>query len=274
MGIKITRPISSSQRFKSGLTYEEITRTKPQKSLTTSLNKTSGRSGGKVTSRGKGGGHKRGLREIDFKRRKRNIEATVASIEYDPNRTANIALLNYKDGEKKYILAPVGLKVGAKIFAGESAPILPGNALPLAKIPVGTVVHNIELIPGAGAQVVRAAGVGAIVAAREGKYTHVKLPSKEVRRIHETSFATIGQVGNVDWKNISLGKAGRSRHMGIKPTVRGVAQDPRSHPHGGGEGKSGTGMNPKTPWGKPAMGKRTRNKNKPSGKFIVSRRRK
>lgn len=272
--LKISRPISPSQRFKSWLTFEEITKTKPEKSLVKSLNKTSGRVGGKVTSRGKAGGHKRNLRSIDFKRDKRNVEAKVASIEYDPNRTANIALLYYKDGEKRYILAPIGLKVGDQVISGETAPITPGNALPLAKIPVGTVVHNVELIPGSGGQIVRSAGTGAIVAAREGKYIHLKLPSKEVRQVHASSFATIGQVGNVDWKNVTLGKAGRARHMGIKPTVRGVAQDPRSHPHGGGEGKSGTGMNPKTPWGKPAMGKRTRNKNKPSGKYLVSRRRK
>ncbi len=274
MPIKVTRPISSSQRFKSGLTFEEITRTKPESSLTSSLNRTSGRSGGKVTTRGKGGGHKRNLRQIDFKRNKINVEAKVASIEYDPNRTANIALLYYKDGEKRYILAPIGLNVGDRVMSGEAAPISPGNCLPLAKIPVGTVVHNVELIPGSGGQMARSAGVGAIIAAREGKYIHLKLPSKEVRRVHSSAIATIGQVGNVDWKNITLGKAGRSRHMGIKPTVRGVAQDPRSHPHGGGEGKSGTGMNPKTPWGKPAMGKKTRNRNKPSGRFIMSRRKK
>ncbi len=274
MPLKITRPISPSQRFKSGLTFEEITRTKPEKSLISSLLKTSGRSNGKVTTYGKGGGHKRNIRLIDFKRNKRDVEATVASIEYDPNRTANIALLYYKDGEKRYILAPIGMNVGDKVISSDSAPITPGNALPLSKIPVGTVVHNIELIPGAGGQAVRSAGTGAIVAAREGKYMHVKLPSKEVRRIHATAIATIGQIGNVDWKNVSLGKAGRSRHMGIKPQVRGVAMDPHSHPHGGGEGKSGTGMNPKTRWGKPAMGKRTRNRNKPSTKMIVSRRKK
>ncbi|MBI2599261.1 50S ribosomal protein L2 [Candidatus Curtissbacteria bacterium] len=272
MPLKITRPISPSQRFKSTLTFEEITKTKPEKSLLKSLNKTSGRVGGKVTSRGRAGGHKRNLRQIDFKRDKRDIEAIVASIEYDPNRSANIALLHYKDGEKRYILAPTGIKVGAKVIAAEESPISPGNALPLAKIPVGTVVHNVELIPGSGGQIVRSAGTGAIVAAREGQYIHLKLPSKEVRRIHASSIATIGQVSNVDWKNVILGKAGRSRHMGRKPTVRGVAQDPRSHPHGGGEGKSGTGMNPKTPWGKPAMGKKTRRKTKPSNRFIIERR--
>lgn len=274
MPIKIYRPISPSQRFKSGLTFEEITRTKPEKSLISSLLKTSGRSHGKVTTYGKGGGHKRNIRLIDFKRNKKDIEATVASIEYDPNRTANIALLYYKDGEKRYVLAPIGMNIGDKIISSDSAPIAPGNALPLSKIPIGTVVHNIELIPGSGGQLVRSAGTGAIVAAREGKYIHVKLPSKEVRRIHSSAIATIGQLGNVDWKNISLGKAGRSRHMGIKPQVRGVAMDPHSHPHGGGEGKSGIGMHPKTRWGKPAMGKKTRSKNKPSSKFIVSRRKK
>ena len=272
MALKVYKPVTPGQRFKSVLTFEEITRTTPEPSLTRRLNKSGGRSHGKVSVRGIGGGHKRNLRIIDFKRNKKDIVAKVATIEYDPNRTANIALLHYKDGEKRYILAPVGLTVGSPVVASQSAPIKPGNTMPLGKMPVGTIVHNIELTPGRGGQIVRSAGTGAIVAAKEGNWVHVKLPSKEVRRIHVTCFATIGQVGNLDWKNIMIGKAGRSRHMGMKPKVRGVAMDPGSHPHGGGEAKSGTGMHPKTPWGKPAMGKKTRNKNKPSGKFIVDRR--
>lgn len=264
----------SSQRFKSGLTFEEITKTSPQKSLISPLRKKAGRSGGKVTTRGQGGGHKRNLREIDFKRGVRNTQARVAAIEYDPNRSANIALLYYKNGEKRYILAPQDLKVGALVISGENAPISAGNALPLSKIPIGTVIHNIEFIPGRGGQLARSAGSGAIVAAREGNYVHIKLPSKEIRKIHSSNFATVGQLGNIDWKNISLGKAGRSRHMGKKPKVRGVAMDPRSHPHGGGEGKSGEGMHPKTPWGKSARGTRTRNRNKPSSRFILQRRKK
>lgn len=272
--LKIYRPETPGQRFKSVLIFDQITKTKPEKSLVSSLIKTGGRSLGKVAVRGKGGGHKRNLRQIDFKRDKRDITAKVAAIEYDPNRTANIALLYYKDGEKRYILAPEGLKVGATVTSGETSPIKSGNALPLGKMPIGTVVHSVELIPGRGAQLVRSAGAGAIVAAKEGNWVHLKLPSKEVRKVHQSGYATIGQVGNLDWKNISVGKAGRSRHMGRRPKVRGVAMDPGSHPHGGGEGRSGTGMHPKTPWGKPAMGKKTRNKNKPSTRFILERRRK
>jgi large subunit ribosomal protein L2 len=235
--LKNYRPISPSLRHK------------PEKSLAVKITKTGGRTNGKVTAGTKSGGHKRKFRLIDFKRNKRDVPAKVAAIEYDPNRSSNIALLHFKDGEKRYILAPTGLKVGENVTSGESGDIRPGNALPLAKIPVGTVVHNIELI-------------------------HVKLTSKEVRKIHITCYATIGQVGNLDWKNVSFGKAGKSRHRGIKPHVRGVAMDPRSHPHGGGEAKSGEGMHPKTPTGKPARGKKTRSKNKPSSKFIVSRRKK
>lgn len=274
MALRYYRPISPSQRFKIGLKFEEITIGKPEKSLITSLNKKGGRTNGKVTAGRKSGGHKRNLRLIDFKRNKKDIVAKVLSIEYDPNRTGNIALLSYKDGEKRYILAPVGLKVGQSVSSSEKAEIKPGNALPLSRIPVGTVVHNVELMPGAGGQIVRSAGVGAIVAAREGKWVHLKLPSKEVRRVNATCFATVGQVGNIDWKNVSFGKAGKSRHRGIKPHVRGVAMDPRSHPHGGGEAKSGEGMHPKTPTGKPARGVRTRHKKKPSRMMIVSRRRK
>ncbi len=273
MALKIYKPTTSAQRFKSGLNFVEITKTVPEKSLIKSQNRNSGRSFGKVTARGIGGGHKQHFRIIDFKRNKRDVAARVASIEYDPNRTANIALLNYEDGEKRYILAPLGLEIGSKITTSDKTEIKPGNSMPVGKMPIGTIIHNIELIPGAGGAIVRSAGTGAIIAAREGNYVHVKLPSKEVRKIHTSCYATIGQIGNVDWKNISLGKAGRSRHMGRRPHVRGVAMDPASHPHGGGEGKSGTGMNPKTRSGKPAFGK-TRKRRKPSSKFILSRRKK
>lgn len=274
MPLKYYRPISPSLRHKTGLSFKEITKASPEKSLVIKLNRTGGRTNGKVTAGTKSGGHKQKLRLIDFKRSKRDIFAKVASIEYDPTRTANLALLNYIDGEKRYILAPEGLKVGQDVIAGDKAEIRPGNALPFGKIPVGTVVHNIELIPGRGGQIVRSAGTGAIIAALEGKYVHVKLPSKEIRKINITCFATIGQVGNLDWKNVVFAKAGKSRHRGIKPHVRGVAMDPRSHPHGGGEAKSGEGMHPKTPTGKSARGTRTRHKKKPSREFIVSRRKK
>ncbi|KKR48667.1 MAG: 50S ribosomal protein L2 [Candidatus Curtissbacteria bacterium GW2011_GWA1_40_16] len=273
MSLRVFKPTTPAQRFKSGLNFEEITKTRPEKSLTRSLAKTSGRSFGKVTQRGIGGGHKQNFRLIDFKRNKRGIIASVASIEYDPNRTANIALLHYEDGEKRYILAPQDLKVGSKVVADEKTEIKAGNAMPLGKMPIGTVIHNVELIPGAGGSIVRSAGTGAIIAAREGNYVHLKLPSKEIRKVHVSCYATIGQIGNIDWKNISLGKAGRSRHLGRRPKVRGVAMDPASHPHGGGEGKSGTGMNPKTRTGKSAFGK-TRSRKKPSSKFILSRRKK
>lgn len=271
MALRTYKATTPSQRFKIAVLFDDLTKTKPEKTLISSLRKLGGRSNGKVTVKGKGGGHKRNLREIDFKRNKRGVEAIVAAIEYDPNRTANIALLHYKDGEKRYILAPVGLKAGAKISAGDRTEIKPGNAMPLGKMPIGTVVHNLEIMPGRGAQIVRSAGTGAIVAAKEGDYVHVKLPSKEIRKIHATCWATIGQIANIDWKNVSLGKAGRSRNMGKRPKVRGVAMDPASHPHGGGEGKSGIGMNPKTRQGKSAFGK-TRNRKKPSGRFILERR--
>lgn len=274
MPVKQKRPISPSQRHVVSLLFTDITKGMPEKSLIMNLNRTGGRTNGKVTAGRKSGGHKKYLRLIDFKRGKRDIEAKVASIEYDPNRTSNIALLHYADGEKRYILAPVNLKVGDTITAGNKVEIKPGNALPLGQIPIGTVVHNVELMPGTGAQIVRSAGVGAIVAAREGNWVHLKLPSKEVRRVHVSCFATVGQVGNVDWKNVSFGKAGASRHRGIKPHVRGVAMDPRSHPHGGGEAKSGEGMHPKTPTGKSARGTRTRHRKKTSGKYIVTRRKK
>ncbi|MDZ4209687.1 MAG: 50S ribosomal protein L2 [Candidatus Curtissbacteria bacterium] len=273
MAVRQIRPETPGQRFKSFLIFDEITKTTPEKSLLSKLNRIAGRSGGHITTRGKGGGHKRNYRQVDFKRDK-HVPAIIATIEYDPNRSANVALLHYADGEKRYILAPVGLKVGQQVMSGDKAEIKPGNALTLAKMPIGTVVHNVELTPGTGAKLIRSAGTGAIIAAREGKYIHIKLPSKEIRKIHGNCFATIGQIGNVDHKNLSIGKAGRSRHMGRRPKVRGVAMDPGSHPHGGGEGRSGTGMHPKTPWGKPAMGKKTRNRNKPSSRFIIERKRK
>lgn len=272
MPLRLIKPTTPAQRFKSVLIFDEITKTKPEGLLITRLTKSAGRSKGRVTTRGHGGAHKRNYRIIDFKRDKRDIQARVAAIEYDPNRSVNIALLHYQDGEKRYILSPVGLAVGQQVIASQKAPISAGNALPLGKIPIGTTIHNIELVPGAGGQIVRSAGAGAQIAAREGDYVHIKLPSKEVRKIHSSAYATIGQLGNVDWGNISRGKAGRSRHLGRRPKVRGVAMDPGSHPHGGGEGRSGTGMHPKTPWGKPAMGKKTRNRNKPSSRFILSRR--
>lgn len=268
------RPQTPGQRFKSVLVFDQISKTKPEKTLIAKLNKIAGRSAGRITVRGKGGGHKRNLRLIDFKRDKTNIPARVASIEYDPNRSANIALLHFVDGEKRYILAPVGLALGQEVATGEKVEIKVGNAMPIGRMPIGTIIHNIEITPGAGAKFIRSAGTGAIIAAREGDYVHVKLPSKEIRKIHAKCYATIGQVGNVDWKHLSLGKAGSSRHMGRRPKVRGVAMDPGSHPHGGGEGRSGTGMHPKTPWGKPAMGKKTRNRNKPSSRFILERRKK
>ncbi len=271
MPIKNFKPTTPSQRFKSQLTFEEITKTRPEKTLTIHFGKNAGRSNGIVTVRGRGGGAKKNFRIIDFKRNKREIAARVAAIEYDPNRSSNIALLHYVDGEKRYILAQNSLKVGDQLMAGEKTEIKDGNAMPLGNMPIGTLVHNIELIPGHGGQIARSAGTAAIVAAKEGNYVHLKLPSKEVRKVHKSCFATIGQIGNIDWKNISMGNAGRRRNMGRKPKVRGVAMDPASHPHGGGEGRSGIGMNPKTPTGKPAF-KKTRNRNKPSGRFILSRR--
>jgi len=240
------------------------------------LPKNSGRnSSGKVTVRHQGGRHKRYLREIDFRRDKREVPARVVAIEYDPNRGADIALLFYTDGEKRYILVPEGLAVGDKVQAGEKADIRPGNALPLAEIPLGTVIHNLEIKPGKGGQMVRGAGGGAILMNKEGKYALIKLPSGEQRKVELACYATVGQIGNIDRKNRILGKAGTKRHMGIRPTVRGVAQNPHSHPHGGGEGRSGIGMpGPKSPWGKPTLGFRTRSKKKYSNKLITKRRKK
>jgi len=254
-------------------TFEEITKTEPEKSLLAPLRKKAGRNvRGKITVRHRGGGHKRRYRLIDFKRDKFGIPAKVTSIEYDPNRSARIALLTYVDGEKRYIIAPLGLMVGSVLMSGPEAEIRVGNALPLANIPVGIVIHNIELQQGRGGQLVRSAGTSAQLMAKEGKYAHVRLPSGEVRLIHQQCMATIGQVGNTDHGNISLGKAGRKRHRGWRPTVRGSAMSPRDHPHGGGEGKTPIGMpSPKTPWGKPTLGYKTR-RNKATDKWIVRRR--
>lgn len=271
MTLRIYKPTTPGSRFKSGLDFKEITKTKPEKSLISKLNKTAGRSQGSITVKGRGGGHKRNLRNIDFKRKKKDIIATVAAVEYDPNRSSNIALLHYQDGEKNYILAPIDIKVGDKIQSGEKTEVKTGNCMKLKNMPIGSFVHNIELIPGSGAKIARSAGTAGIVAAKEGKYVHIKMPSKEIRKIHGDCFATLGQLGNVDWKSVTSGKAGRTRHLGKRPHVRGVAMDPGSHPHGGGEGKSGVGMNPKTPTGKSAF-KKTGNRNKPSTKFILKRR--
>lgn len=244
-----------------------------EKKLTWILAKRSGRNAtGIVTTHHQGGRHKRYYREIDWKRDKRDIVAKVVSLEYDPNRTANLALVQYIDGQRRYILAPMGLILGQRIVAGESAPLTAGNALPLKSIPVGTLVHNLEIGPGQGAKLVRGAGAAAIVVGFEENNALIKLPSGEVRRFNPNSYATIGQIANEEWKNVNLGKAGRKRNMGIRPTVRGVAQNPRSHSHGGGEGRSGEGMHPKTPWGKSARGTRTRKKYKYSRKLIVQRR--
>ncbi len=272
MGIKKRRPLTPAQRFQSYSTFEEITKKEPEKSLLEPLKKTGGRnSKGHITVRRRGGGHKRHYRIIDFKRDKRGINATVLSIEYDPNRSARIALLEYEDGERRYILWPQGLKVGEVISAGENAEIKVGNALPLRNIPTGIPIHNLELYKGKGAQLVRAAGTWAQILAKEGKYAHVKLPSGEVRLIHLDCYATIGQVGNADHINISLGKAGRSRWLGIRPHVRGVAMNPIDHPMGG---DTSGGRPSVSPWGWPSKGYKTRKKNKASDKFIVKRREK
>lgn len=271
MALKSYRSITPALRFKLRV-RSEITKRSPEKKLTVSLPQRAGRSFGKVSVRGRGGGTKRLLRVIDFKRRKRDIEARVAAIEYDPVRSANIALLVYKDGERRYILAPNSLGVGEKVIASQNTEIKPGNALPLSQIPVGVPIHNIELIAGRGGQIVRSAGAAASILAKENGTTQVRLPSGEIRRIHSACFATVGQVGNLDYKNIKLGKAGATRYLGRRPKVRGVAQDPASHPHGGGEGRSGIGMSsPKSPWGKKTLGKKTRRR-KYSDKYIVQRR--
>ena len=272
MPVKQYNPTSPGRRGMSVSTFDEITKTKPEKSLTVALKRTGGRNNqGKITTRHRGGGAKRAYRIIDFKRNKFGVPAKVAAIEYDPNRTARIALLHYLDGEKRYIIAPVGLKVGDTVSAGPEAEIRPGYALPLKNIPQGTIVHNVELERGRGGQLARGAGVGAQLMAKEGDYALLRLPSGEQRRVHILCMATIGQVGNVEHENISLGKAGRSRHLGRRPTVRGSAMNPRDHPHGGGEGRAPIGGQPQTPWGKPAMGYKTRH-NKRTDKFIVRRR--
>ena len=274
MGIKKYNPTTPGLRGMTVSTFEEITCTTPEKSLTVTLKKHSGRnSRGKITVRHRGGGYRPKYRIIDFKRDKDGIPGTVATIEYDPNRSANIALINYADGEKRYIVAPNKLKVGDVIVSGADADIKVGNALPVANIPVGTIVHNIELQPGKGAQMVRSAGNGAQLIAKEGKYASLRLPSGEVRKVRLECRATIGEVGNIDHQNIQIGKAGRKRHMGIRPTVRGSVMNPNDHPHGGGEGKAGIGrVSPVTPWGKPALGYKTRKKKNQSDKYIVKRR--
>lgn len=273
MGIKVYKPTSPGRRGMTVSTFEEITATTPERSLLQPLTKTGGRNNqGRMTTRHKGGGHKRMYRLIDFKRDKDNIPAKVATIEYDPNRTANIALLNYVDGEKRYIIAPQGLKVGDTVISGTEADIKAGNALPLANIPVGTVVHNVEMRPGCGAQIARSAGSSVQLMAKLDKYATLRLPSGEMRQVPIGCKATIGVVGNADQININLGKAGRNRWLGVRPANRGVVMNPCDHPHGGGEGRSPVGRNPVTPWGKPALGVRTRNKKKQSNKLIIRRR--
>ena len=273
MAIRVYKPTSPARRFMSVLTYEEITKKTPEKSLTEYLKKNSGRNNqGKITVRHQGGGNKIKYRIIDFKRNKLDVPARVAAIEYDPNRSANIALLHYADGEKRYILAPLDLKVGMTVVASEHADIMPGNAMPLQAIPVGTLIHNLEIKPGRGGQMVRSAGLAAQLMAKENGYATVRLPSGEMRKLPLNAMATIGTVGNSDHENVRLGKAGRVRHMGIRPTVRGVVMNPNDHPHGGGEGKSPVGMPaPVTPWGKPALGYKTRKHKKYSNKMIIKR---
>jgi large subunit ribosomal protein L2 len=272
MANKLFKPTSPGRRFQVGSSFEEVTRSKPEKSLLRPLPKTGGRnSNGRITCRHRGGGHKRQFRLIDFKRDKNAIPATVASIEYDPNRSARIALLHYRDGAKSYILAPLGLALGDVVLSGENAEIKPGNALPLRNIPVGTVIHNVELKPKKGAQLIRSAGASGQLMAKEGKYAQVKCPSNEVRMVLLDCYATIGQVSNIDHENRSLGKAGKTRWLGRRPKVRGVAMNPVDHPLGGGEGKSSGGRHPVTPWGVPTKGYKTRDKNKPSNKYIVRR---
>lgn len=273
MAIRKLKPTSAGRRFQTVSTFEEVTAARPEKSLTVGLRKKAGRNNnGRVTSRRRGGGHKRLYRIIDFKRNKLDVTAIVSTIEYDPNRSARIALLRYADGEKRYILAPVGIAVGDAVLAGESADIKPGNALPLHKIPVGTLVHNIELQPGRGGQFCRSAGSYAQVVAKEGKYVTLRMPSGEVRKVLASGMASIGQVGNIHHENISLGKAGRNRWLGRRPKVRGVAMNPVDHPLGGGEGRSSGGRHPVTPWGVPTKGYKTRDRKKTSSKLILKRR--
>ena len=273
MAVKKYKPVTPSQRGMTGYSFEEITKSTPERSLLVPRKNRGGRNlYGRITVRHRGGGERRHIRIVDFKRDKREIPARVAAIEYDPNRTARLALLNYVDGEKRYIIAPLDLRVGDVILAGSGAEVRPGNSLPIANIPVGTLVHNIELKDGRGGQLVRAAGGAAQLLAKEGDYAQIRLPSGEVRLVRQTCYATIGQVGNLEHSNIKLGKAGRKRHLGIRPAVRGSAMSPRDHPHGGGEGRQPIGLpGPKSPWGKPTLGYRTR-KNKKTDKYIVRRR--
>ncbi|MDR0557309.1 MAG: 50S ribosomal protein L2 [Treponema sp.] len=272
MGVKTYKPITAGMRQLIGLDFSELSQNNaPEKSLTSGKKRRAGRdSFGRISVRHKGGGHKRLYRDIDFKRDKTGVPGKVATIEYDPNRSANIALIKYRDGEKRYIIAPKGLAVGATVISGPGSPIVEGNALPLENIPLGFTVHNIELTLGKGGQMVRSAGAGALVAAKEGDYVTIKLPSGEMRMVFKKCCATIGTVGNEDHMNTQLGKAGRKRWLGIRPTVRGMAMNPVDHPHGGGEGKS-KGIHPVTPWGQPTKGYKTRKKHKPSSRFIVSR---
>jgi large subunit ribosomal protein L2 len=260
MAVKIFKPKTNGQRHKTSYTFEEITKSRPERSLIVLKKERAGRnSAGRITVRHRGGGERRQIRLVDFKRDKMNIPSKVAAIEYDPNRTARLALLTYADGEKRYIIAPIGVKVGDSLLSGPNVEIRPGNNLPLANIPVGTTIHAIELQPGKGAQICRSAGTSAQLLAKEGKYAHVRMPSGEVRLVLQECSASIGQVGNVEHSNIKLGKAGRARHMGLRPEVRGTAMSPRDHPHGGGEGRSSIGMpGPKSPWGKPTLGYKTR----------------
>ena len=273
MAVKKYKPTTPGTRGMTGYTFEEITKSTPERSLLVPLRKSGGRNAyGRVTVRHRGGGHRRHIRIVDFKRDKREIPAKVAAIEYDPNRTARLALLNYADGEKRYIVAPLDLKVGDTVMAGAAAEIRTGNALPIANIPVGTLIHNIEVTSGRGGQLVRSAGGAAQLLAKEGDFAQVRMPSGEVRLIRQACYATIGQVGNLDHGNVKLGKAGRNRHKGIRPTVRGSAMSPRDHPHGGGEGRQPIGLaGPKSPWGKPTLGYKTR-RNKKTDQYIVRRR--
>jgi large subunit ribosomal protein L2 len=274
MAIKKQKPTSPARRFATWLTRDELTRSKPQKSLVKGKTKSGGRNvHGRITSRHRGGGAKRRYRTIDFKRRKDGVPAKVAAIEYDPNRSAHIALLHYRDGEKRYILAPQRLAVGAEVMSGEQAEIQIGNCLPLSRIPTGTVVHNVELTPGRGGQLGRSAGAAIQLVAKEGGHATLRLPSGEMRMVHAVCRATIGSIGNTDHENVSIGKAGRNRHKGIRPQTRGTAMNPVDHPHGGGEGKTTAGRHPVTPWGVPTLGYRTRKKRKQSDRYIVRGRR-
>jgi large subunit ribosomal protein L2 len=273
MGLKKYRPITAGTRFMTVNSFEEVTADQPYKPLTEEMRRSGGRNNrGRMTARHRGGGHKRRYRIIDFKRDKRAIPAVVETIEYDPNRSANIALLKYRDGERRYILAPLGLQVGDAIMAGDEAEVRPGNALPMARIPLGTFVHNVEMKPGKGGQLARGAGTAAQLMARERGYAILRLPSKEMRMVPQVCYATIGQVGNTDHENVTIGKAGKSRHRGRRPHVRGVAMNPVDHPMGGGEGKSSGGRHPCTPWGKPTKGYKTRRKRNPSDRLILRRR--